>query len=644
MKRDHVSFDVFDTCLIRRCGLPYKIWDLMADKLFDKEDDRGRLSFVGNRSLAEKKVNQRILHPTLSDIYDELAVTQWGFEKEQVMNLEMEVEEQELFPNPEMLKIVDEYREKGFIIAFISDMYLPTGFIKKILMKFGFCKEGERVYVSAECKAGKYDGRLFDFVLKETGTKPKQWIHYGDNERSDYRIPKSKGVKANLVNNTSFTDEEKRWIDEARFYTHKHEIELWAGLCRLIRLQNEQSLAATMAVDFVTSIYVPYVQYVLNVARQNGIKTLYFLARDGHIFLEIAKSLKAEIEGIECRYLKLSRRALHKCVFYNVDDYELKLTVGNALNQTVENALKFIGVDYENLTERTKNLFRKDFVLRTERRIRDFSESIKENDSELIRTASKRNRDLLLKYLKQENLFEKKSAFVDLGWVGSCRCVIGYIMKKEGYEPLPTFYWGYNNALIYGMDCGDLFVFNKQYDLVSNYSCCNLFLEQYASMNDAGTTIGYSEKKGIVEAVEGEKNIGNNFIVKTNEFYVKRIAEQLSANILDFDSFNDIFLCCGLRQLENIQKNPSRRLLKFFSYVRVENYGVENFLIRKLPLKDFIALLVWGIPASIIWAEAAVIKTFGPFAPLYKKIFQYTSKTFFAKALRTWWEKRPYSE
>jgi predicted HAD superfamily hydrolase len=124
MKRDHVSFDVFDTCLIRRCGLPYKIWDLMADKLFDKEDDRGRLSFVGNRSLAEKKVNQRILHPTLSDIYDELDVTQWGFEKEQVMNLEMGIEEQELFPNPEMLKIVDEYREKGFIIAFISYMYL----------------------------------------------------------------------------------------------------------------------------------------------------------------------------------------------------------------------------------------------------------------------------------------------------------------------------------------------------------------------------------------------------------------------------------------------------------------------------------------------------------------------------------------
>lgn len=640
MKREYVSFDVFDTSLIRRCGRPYKIWDLMADRLFEKDDSRGRLSFTGNRSLAEKKASYDRPYPTLDDIYQELNVAQWGFEQKSIMNLEMEIEEQELFPNPEMLKTVNQYRENGFKIAFVSDMYLPPEFIRKVLAKFGFCKDDDLVFVSAFCKASKNDGKLFDFVLKETKTKAKQWIHYGDNGRSDYRLPRSKGIKAFLVNDTDFTDEEKRWLDDARFYAHKHEIELWAGLCRLTRLQNERSFAATMAVDFIASVYVPYVAYVLRTAKEKGIKTLYFLARDGHIFLEIAKAMTAELEGIECRYLKVSRRALYACVFYEVNDVELSMVINNAHDQPIEHCLEYMGVKWEDLSSKTKKKFGKSVRLNSRKKIKSFINAIKENDFSLMKMASEKKRKLLLKFFEQEKLVVQKSALVDLGWVGSCRCVIGYIMKKEGYEPLPTFYWGYNNALIYGMDCGDLFVFNKQYDLFSNYSCCNLFLEQYASMNDAGTTIGYCEKKGIVEAVEGEKNIGNNFIVKTNEFYVKRIAEQLSANILDFDSFNDIFLCCGLRQLENIQKNPSRRLLKFFSYVRVENYGVENFLIRKLPLKDFIALLVWGIPASIIWAEAAVIKTFGPFAPLYKKIYQYTSETFFAKTLRTWWEKR----
>ena len=54
---------------------------------------------------------------------------------------------------------------------------------------------------------------LFDFILKKTGTKAKQWIHYGDNERSDYSVPRLKGIKANLIIDTDFTDEEKYVID-----------------------------------------------------------------------------------------------------------------------------------------------------------------------------------------------------------------------------------------------------------------------------------------------------------------------------------------------------------------------------------------------------------------------------------------------
>ena len=168
----------------------------------------------------------------------------------------MEIEEQELFPNPEMLSTVNQYREKGFKIAFVSDMYLPTSFIRKMLVKLGFCLESDLVFVSAECKASKYNGKLFQFVFNETKTKAKEWIHYGDNKLSDYYVPKLKGIKAFHVSNTGFTDQEKNWIDEAQFYSNKHEIELWAGLCRLTRLQNEQNFAVTMAIDFIITLSV----------------------------------------------------------------------------------------------------------------------------------------------------------------------------------------------------------------------------------------------------------------------------------------------------------------------------------------------------------------------------------------------------
>lgn len=643
MKREYVSFDVFDTCLIRRCGRPYKIWDLMADRLFEKDDSRGRLSFTGNRSLAEKKASYGSPYPTLNDIYQELNVTQWGFEQNSIMILEMEIEEQELFPNPEMVKTVNQYRENGFKIAFVSDMYLPPEFIRKVLAKFGFCKDDDLVFVSAFCKASKNDGKLFDFVLKETKTKAKQWIHYGDNGRSDYRVPRSKGIKAFLVNDTDFTDEEKRWLDDARFYAHKHEIELWAGLCRLTRLQNERSFAATMAVDFIASVYVPYVAYVLRTAKEKGIKTLYFLARDGHIFLEIAKAMNAESEGIECRYLKVSRRALYSSAFYEVNDFELQMTVGAAIGnsyKTVKNTLNSFDFEYEFLSDETKKMFPADYVLRTKLKTNAFIEALKKNDVDLIKKKSEQRRKNLLGYLKQECFFENPSAIVDLGWVGTCRLILNYILCKEKVSPVPTFYWGYNSSLLYGEKLDELYVFNGQYDHVLEYSCGNLFFEKYASLNADGSTLRYDNKGMMYCPVEGKRDDSVRWLMNINEFAVSLFCQNFTALYFSQDALFDVSFCCGLKQEFQILRFPTFEHLKLFGFVKFENYGVETMMVRRLPLKDLLALLVWGVPASMIWCEAALKKTFGLFTPLFEWCFHITSKTSFANRLRLWWENR----
>lgn len=636
--KKYVSFDVFDTCLIRRCGRPYKIWDLMADKLFQKDDSRGRLSFTGNRSLAEKKASVEKSYPTLEDIYDELNVSQWGFDSDKIKNLEMETEEQELFPNPEMLKIVNDYRKKNFFVVFISDMYLPTNFVKKILVKYGFCRDYESVFVSGDCNASKYDGKLYDYVLKKTGSKACQWIHYGDNVRSDFRVPKSKGIKANLVSNTDFSDEEKRWLEDACFYTHKHEIELWAGLCRFTRLQNEKSFASTMAIDFIASVYVPYVVYVLGTAKEKGVKTLYFWARDGHIFWEIAKTLKYESEEIECRYLKVSRKVLYACVFYEVNDYELSLVIDNAHDQTVENCLNHIGLEWKSLSEKTKKTFPCAKKLNSKKRISLFKECLKCNDAELLKMHSANKRELFLKYVDQEQLFQQKSAFVDLGWAGSCRLIVNYIMSKERLNPVPCFYWGYNRSLMYGTLLDELYVFNDKRDNTRDCSCANLFFEEYASMNASGSTICYEQKNATIVPVEAPVDTSLMNLMQINETCVKSFAKEMSNAWYCADK--DVFLCCGLKQMVNILKNPEKKHIDFFRYVKFENYGVETKMVSRLPFKDFLALLVWGVPASMIWAEAAIKVTFGPFSVCFAKLYKYASSTSFANRLRLWWENR----
>ncbi len=614
----------------------------MADRLFEKGDYKGRLSFTGNRCLAEEYVYKKNPYPTLKDIYDELNLTQWGFNQDDVMNLEMELEERELFPNPEMQKMVNQYREKGFKIAFISDMYLPTEFIRNVLMKYGFCREDELVFVSAYCKAGKYDGKLFDYVLRKTQTKAKQWVHFGDNERSDYQIPKSKGIKAYLINDTVFTDEEKRWLDEACFYQHKDEIELWAGLCRLTRLQTERSYTAAMAIDFIASVYVPYVIYVLKTAKANGIKVLYFLARDAHIFLEIAKTLKKESEGIECRYLKVSRRSLFPCVFYNVNEYELELTIKRTHYRTVADALKHIDIEYDSLSSLTKEKFSADFSLNKKTHREYFAKTLIENDSELIKSCSQGKRSLLLKYFKQEGLFNQKSAMVDLGWVGSCKTIVNYILRNEGLESVPTFYFGYARGLIYGNKNDLLYIYNKQYDIAKS-SCGYLFFEEYASVNADGSSIGYKQEDGKITSIEEDCNGSVKQLALINESSTRVLCENLNAvESLQKPAFDDIFNLCGLSQFTQMLSKPSKDNINFFKRIEFENYLVVRKMVRRLPLKELLSLLVWGrLPlTSMIWVEAAIKITFGPFAPLFVRFYKFSSQTAIANRLRLWWENR----
>lgn len=639
MKRTFVSFDIFDTCLIRRCGRPEKIWDLMANRLFEKDDARGRMSFVGNRSIVESRLLQRGLKcPTLAEIYEELNVAQWGFDKESLMQLEMDVEKEELSPNPEMLSLVNEYRNKGYTVAFVSDMYLPVAFLKDVLISHGFCMDSEKVFVSSECRADKFSGSLFDFVFTQTKTKACQWIHYGDNRRCDYYVPKSKGVKAHLVSNTAFSEEEQRWLDDAKFYFHNHEIELWAGLSRLTRLQGPRSEFADEAVDFIGSNYIPFVFWLMNESQKRNIKRLFFLGRDGHIFYEIAKQINHKYPDLEIAYLKISRKAIYSGMFAEGSADELEATLGNSCDQKISNLLNQIGFDYKDLSETIKQKYPADFRL-FEKNKESFFKDLLENDAVKFIECSKKYRALLLDYLKQEKVLTgERVAFVDLGWYGSCRCNLNYILRKEGLDAIPTFYWGVYDKLLYGKPDDDLYIFQKQFGLNNkDHSFLNEFMEHYASMNSDGSTIGYL-KNDKIEALENAPNLNSSDWMNVNEDRVALLSSK--ALQVPLSAWNEIFLCCGLKQLDRLYKCPTKKEIKFFSKLHVENFGKETSFVQRLSLKNILALLVWGIPAESTWTSASINKTFGLFAPIFVWVYQGVSQSSLAMKIRLWWDRR----
>lgn len=289
-----VSFDIFDTSLIRLCGEPDGIFRLVAETLFPN-DEETRSTYIATRNDIEKWMWTKKLHYSIYDLYaDDVWHKFLPLVQMDLAETEMRVEENQLFANPNIRDIITKFRTAGAQIAFISDMYLPSSFLQKVLQREGCWKDGDLLYVSCEENARKSSGELYAKIKNEL--HPQKWVHYGDNIKSDFSIAKKNGIKANLVD-TSFVGIEKSLSDKTL-----------AGVIRAIRFQMGDNSLTRLSVHFVATIYVPYVLWILRKAKEYKHNRLYFLSRDSYILMKIAETLPHE--GLEIRYLFASRKSL----------------------------------------------------------------------------------------------------------------------------------------------------------------------------------------------------------------------------------------------------------------------------------------------------------------------------------------------
>lgn len=291
-----VSFDIFDTILIRKSFSPNSIFQIIAARLFHEDSEMLR-SWISWREEIDRNMWRKKLHYKLEDIYQELEVGSFSpYTPDEMMAIELQVESESLVSNVQIREIIGEYRQKGYQIAFISDMYLPSSFLKSILKRELCWENGDLLYVSCEEMARKSSGELFKKVNAEL--KPKEWIHYGDNQISDIKNPTKLGIKTVKV------DTSKIGIE-----CIQGDFRISAAL-RTVRIQLGNTALARLSSHYVAPLYVPYVRWVIHDAKQRGIRRLYFLSRDAYILMCIAE--KVPHEDIDLCYLFASRKSLKK--------------------------------------------------------------------------------------------------------------------------------------------------------------------------------------------------------------------------------------------------------------------------------------------------------------------------------------------
>ena len=309
------SFDVFNTALIRRVAVPSDIFRLVGKLIAQEMKPASHKEFVEHFLTARLQAEQKSLSQREETTLDEI----WAALREMLPDVlpacgpdyELDVERKALAPNAVIAMRIARLRSDGARILFISDTYLPEDFVRAELLRHQLATDNDGIYVSSAVRLTKRTGALFEHVLRKEGIAPRDMHHYGDNLISDVRIPKRLGIGTTLLSQSDLNVWERKLL--SRRAVRPDVTSSLAGSMRSFRLGvsihpggGSHELVST----FLGPIMLVWAAWVLAAARRDGIRRLYFVARDGHLVWRAARVLAPKFGDIECRYLKISRRTV----------------------------------------------------------------------------------------------------------------------------------------------------------------------------------------------------------------------------------------------------------------------------------------------------------------------------------------------
>ncbi|HBO8103062.1 TPA: sulfotransferase [Pseudomonas aeruginosa] len=410
---DVVSFDVFDTALLRLVRQPTDVFRYI-------EQTHGLQGFYHWR--IKREVDERRLQPaardiSLNDIYRDHP--EW-------LPLEVAAERAFCVANPEVFELYRKAVTLKKLIYFVSDMYLRHEDIEHLLDDAGY-QQRDALLVSSKDDLIKGDGSRFR-DLQSTWADLRV-LHVGDNRLADVEWPKKLGFDA-----FHYQEPDVFFAHDALVSGFAKELKAAtlsgspSSLClshllggyRYWKLGIERSGPSSVwrSVGFLYAgpLLLSFVRSLREqMAALPSLGGVYFLARDGDIIKQVFDRVYAA-EGYRSHYMYASRRCMTfpLLVLDNVPDEVLTLYGYCDAHTSVDDI--FNRFDYPELTALQQDLLaleQKQLLMATE-----VMRVIKKHKSSIAALAQK-ERDDLLAYLQSIGFCEADALVVDVGWSGT---------------------------------------------------------------------------------------------------------------------------------------------------------------------------------------------------------------------------------
>lgn len=344
-----VSFDIFDTAVVRPFYRPTDLFLLMEEEFHRLVPDESR-GFGFLRVMAERELRRKTVYGskpvreevTLEQIYQELEESA-GLSSEvaaAMMELECRLEIRFCRARKSIRNLYQMALACGKKVYFTTDMYLPRQIIETILTGNGYGTY-EGLLISGEVNRTKRTGSLFEVLLTESGVSPGEIFHIGDSWVSDVESPRKYKLHSAFypapVECLQYNISDIPTTHSCCPYTEP------SG--SMINLEKSMEYLGTRTALAVASLelydmpfvsfhpgteingdprflgYYPLGMHLLAVARwlaldstRQGYETLAFIARDGDLPMRAYEILRKQVpEAPVPRYLYTSRKAGMAC-------------------------------------------------------------------------------------------------------------------------------------------------------------------------------------------------------------------------------------------------------------------------------------------------------------------------------------------
>ncbi len=463
-----VSFDLFDTLLIRRIHNPDLLKPAVARYIAALAREAGldwtwpqvqslrdRIEQEHRRATSREFEDHEACYPlfmgeTLETIFGDQYTEQL---LDRVTDYEIAVENSMLLPRTVLVDWLKSLRAQGKQILVVSDVYMPADFLERLIAHAGFLDHVDAVVSSADSYLAKASGKAFPLLRERYGLDYASWLHIGDNPISDGLRPAERGIRALVIRDS---DEKWRKSIIKRYFNYSAGKPFWKGRTLqqlMIPLEGERRERSELyhaGYSFLSPLLCAFIHGLAEKVEQLGIRKLYFFSREGWMFKQlwerVVPHLFAGHSLPEIEYLYVSRMALAgaSCAVQGLSRENADIAFLPAGNRDFRDVCRIFGLDASSLASHLERYrLGIDTVLSPlhagylpENRLQ-FNKLLRDSRfQDAVRRQTEATGLALQRYLEDVGFFRQPDvALVDIGWLGTIQRFLFDAVKHRADRP-----------------------------------------------------------------------------------------------------------------------------------------------------------------------------------------------------------------